>query len=111
MHVNDQYVGSSGAIGAFILMGIDSQTGAVQWRDRSFAKANFLQVDDRALVLDEDGTLALAAFLSDGLVVFSKAQVATPPAWTVPTLVKTNLYLRDQKNIMAFDLSEEGNSR
>jgi len=111
MHVNGQYVGSSGASGAFILTAIDSQTGAVQWRDRSFAKANFLQVNDRILVLDEDGTLALAAFLSDGLVVFSKAQVATPPAWTVPTLVKTNLYLRDQKNIMAFDLSEEGNSR
>lgn len=109
MHVNGQYVGSSGDIGAFILMGIDSQTGEVRWRDRSIAKANFLQVSDRVIILDEDGTLALTEFSSDGLTVFSSAQVASSPAWTVPALVGNSLYVRDQKNIMAFDLSEEGN--
>jgi hypothetical protein len=36
--------------------------------------------------------------------VLARANVMTKTSWTVPTLVGTRLYVRDRKNIAAFDL-------
>ena len=70
-------------------------------------KSNFLKIGNRVILLDEDGRLALARLTPEGADVISEIQVTTTPSWTVPTLVGAMLYLRDQANIIAFDLSEE----
>ncbi len=63
-----------------------------------------MRADDKVILLDEDGNLALVSLSEAGLRVLSRAQVAKSIAWTGPTLVGTTVYLRDRVNIMAFDV-------
>jgi hypothetical protein len=56
------------------------------------------------VILDEDGTLALATPSPRGLTVHAKASVLANKAWTVPTLVGTTLYVRDRARIRALEL-------
>ena len=60
------------------------------------------------LLLDEDGTLALAMLGPKEITVLAQAEVAEATSWTVPTLVGTTLYLRDRVNIMALDVGIPG---
>ena len=97
--------GSSGDFGPAFLMSVDVRTGEVLSRQRRMAKAQIIFADGKFLILDEDGTLALATPSTDGFKVISKAQVLDSLSWTVPTLVGTRLYLRDRNSMLALDLS------
>ncbi len=97
------YFGSNGDFGPAFLSAVDARTGEIAWRDRTFSKASFLKVGDRVILLDEDGTLALASLTPEGVDVVSSAEVATATSWTVPTLVGSTLYIRDRVDIMALD--------
>jgi len=101
---NVVYGSSHGSFGPAFLMAIDLETGKPLWRKRGFAKANVLYADGKLIILDEEGTLALATATPEGLAVHSKAQVLERLSWTAPTLVGTRLYLRDHHTIMALDL-------
>ena len=96
--------GASGDFGPAPLTAIDAKTGQVLWQNRTFQKALMLELGDMFLMLDEDGTLALARPSRAGLQVLTQAQVLQQHAWTPPTLVGTKLYVRDRKNIAAFEL-------
>jgi outer membrane protein assembly factor BamB len=96
--------GASGDFGPAPLTAIDAKTGQVLWQDRTFQKALMLQLGDMFLMLDEDGTLALARPSRAGLQVITQAQILEQHAWTPPTLAGTRLYVRDRKNIAAFEL-------
>lgn len=96
--------GSSGDFGPAFLMGIDMKEGKPLWRERGFAKANLLRADGKLIILDEEGNLALATADENGLNVASKFKPLEDKAWTVPTLVGTTLYLRDNKHIMAYEI-------
>jgi outer membrane protein assembly factor BamB len=96
--------GSSGDFGPAFLMGVDLKEGRPLWRERGFAKANLLRADGKLIILDEEGNLALATADEHGLNVISKFKPLDEKAWTVPTLVGTTLYLRDNKHIMAYEI-------
>ncbi len=68
------------------------------------ARATILQASGKPIMLDENGQLALATVSTDGITVHSKAKVSDRESFTPPTLVRTTLYLRDRKSIMAYDL-------
>jgi hypothetical protein len=104
VRIGDYVYGSSGDFGPAPLTAVDIKTGKIAWQDRSFPKANFIYVDGRFIVLDEDGTLALADFNPQGLKVLSRASLLTSNAWTVPSLAGGRLYLRDRSTLMALDL-------
>jgi outer membrane protein assembly factor BamB len=104
VHVGDFVYGSTGTQAPAFLVGINMKTGELAWRERGFAKSNCLLADGRLIVLDEDGNLALATAKPTGLTVHSKAKVSQAVSWTVPTLVGKTLYVRDKKNLIAFDL-------
>jgi outer membrane protein assembly factor BamB len=104
IHSGDYVYGSSGDFGPAFLMGLNLETGKVLWRDRSFAKATLLGLDGKLVILDEEGNLALAGPTPEGLNVQSQAKVLERLSWTVPTLVGTRMYLRDNRTIMALDL-------
>ncbi|HEX4953094.1 MAG TPA: PQQ-binding-like beta-propeller repeat protein [Thermoanaerobaculia bacterium] len=98
---------SSGDFGPAPFVALDVATGRILWRDRRFARASSLALSDgRLLLLDEDGVLALATPGAEGLSVQARVQVLSNPAWTVPTLDGTTLYLRDRKVILAMELGE-----
>jgi hypothetical protein len=56
------------------------------------------------IVLDEDGTLALATATPQGFDVLARTALMKRLAWTPPTLVGTRLYVRDRASIAALDL-------
>lgn len=85
---------------------INSEDGKVLWRERGYSKAMTLAVDDQLLILNEDGTLALAKATPEKFEIVAKAPVLKEEAWTIPTLVDGTLYLRDKKNIMALNVGK-----
>jgi outer membrane protein assembly factor BamB len=96
---------SSGDFGPAFLTAVNTATGAIAWQDRAFARAQLLYADGKLIVLDEDGTLAIATVSAAGLTVLARAQILEHRAWTPPTLVGRTLYVRDRKTIAAYDLS------
>ncbi len=104
--VNGLLYGSSGDFGPAFLTGTDPATGEILFRMRDFAKANLLAAGERLIILDEDGTLALATPTPEGLTIDAKAEVFSSRSWTVPTLTGSILYARDRKEIAAFDLGQ-----
>lgn len=105
IRVGDTAYLSSGDFGPGFLTGIDVKTGAVAWQDRAFARAQLLYADGKLIVLDEDGTLAIATVSAHGLKVLARASILENLAWTPPTLIGTILYVRDRTTIAAYDLS------
>lgn len=85
---------------------VSLKTGKIVWRKRGFTKMLCLFADNKLILLDETGQLALARVSPEGFEVLSKVQLTEKVSWTVPTLVGKTLYVRDAKNILAMDLGE-----
>jgi hypothetical protein len=60
-----------------------------------------IYADGKLIILDEDGTLALAVADGEGLDVLDEADVLRNNAWTAPTLAGQRLYVRDRRTIKA----------
>jgi hypothetical protein len=80
------------------------RTGELAWQERGLAKATAVLADGKLVLLDEEGTLALASVTPQGLTIHSKASVFQGRCWTAPTLAGTRLYLRDRTAAKAFDI-------
>jgi outer membrane protein assembly factor BamB len=96
--------GSSGDFGPAPLTAVEAKTGKVLWQDRAFAKASFVLADSTILVVDDDGTVALASISPNGMKVLGEAQLLRANAWTVPMLAESRLYVRDRHRIIALEL-------
>jgi outer membrane protein assembly factor BamB len=95
---------SNGDFGAAPFAAVDVKTGEMVWRDRSVARSTLIGVGGRLVILDEDGKLTLATPGNEGLTVHAQAQIFSGRSWTVPTLVGTKLFARDQKELVALEL-------
>jgi outer membrane protein assembly factor BamB len=104
LRIGGHVYGSNGDFGPAPLTAVDASTGEIVWRDRRFAKATLVGAGARALLLEETGRLALVTLAPEGLTVHAEADVLAATAWTTPTLVGNRLYVRNQKEIAAFDL-------
>jgi len=104
VRVGEHVYGSTGAGAPHFFAAINVKTGEVAWRERGFSKATCLYADGKFIILDEDGNLALARATPEKFELLSKAKVLGARAWTVPTLVGKTLYVRDSKQLIAFDL-------
>lgn len=105
IRIGDFVYGTNGDFGPAFLQCVDVRTGDILWRDRTFARANTLHLGDgKAILLDEDGILALVTLSPKGMEVHSKAEVLENKAWTPPSLKGRTLYLRDRKTVRALEL-------
>lgn len=104
VRVGELVYGSSGDFGPAPMTAVEVKTGNIVWQDRSFSKANFVYANGKAILLDEDGQLALVTFSPQGMKVISKVSLLERTAWTPPTLSGTHLYVRDRKMLVALDL-------
>lgn len=95
---------SSGDFGPAFLTAVNTRDGSIAWQDRTFARAQLLHADGKLIILDEDGTLAIATVSPQGMKVLARAQILEHRAWTPPTLVGRTLYVRDRKTIAAYNL-------
>ena len=101
----DNYVyGSSGDFGPAPMTAVDIRTGKVAWQDRTFGKVNMVLVGGKVILLDEEGDLALVTLSPQGMQVRWRVPLLQSNAWTAPTLVGTNLYVRDRRTMAALDL-------
>lgn len=104
IRVGDVVYGSSGDFGPAPLTAVDIKSGQILWRNRGLARASYVFADNKLIALDEDGNLALLTVNAQGATIVSKVQVLERTAWTAPTLVGSTLYVRDRKQLAAFDL-------
>ncbi len=104
--LGDFVYGSIGGNRTSFLASFRWRTGEIAWRQRGFHKAQSLYADGKLLFLDEDGQLALARISPDGVEILASAEVTKSVSWSLPTLVGTTLYLRDEENVLALDLGE-----
>ena len=101
----DHVYGSSGDFGPTFLIALNLDDGKMAFRARGFAKANLTRIaEDRALVFDEKGVLALAAPSPDGMEILAKAKVLEETCWSGPTVVGTRVYLRNRTEMVALEL-------
>jgi len=111
VRIGDVVYGSSGDFGPTFFTAADIKTGEIAWQDRTFPHASFLWADGKFIILDENGRLSMAVASPKGLMVLAKVDLLSHPAWTVPTLVGTRLFLRDRKVMMALELATNKTSR
>lgn len=97
--------GSLGGNRVSFLSAFDWKTGEVVWKKRGYHKAQALFADGKLLFLDERGQLVLGRASPENFEVLAKARVTEAVSWSLPTLVSTTLYLRDQEHILALDLA------
>jgi outer membrane protein assembly factor BamB len=95
---------SSGHNGPAFMSCVNLRSGEVAWQQRGFAKAQLLGADDKLILLDEDGTLALIEATPKEFHIYAQMPLLKHLAWTAPTLSGPNLYLRDRQVLMALDL-------
>jgi outer membrane protein assembly factor BamB len=100
----DYVYGPSGYSRSPRMVAINARTGELAWRKRGFALANVIGVGNRLVILDDEGTLALATPGPEDLTVHAEARVLSAPARTPPTIVSNVVYARDQESIVALDL-------
>lgn len=98
------YAFLSSGMGPAFMTAVNVKTGAIGWQQRGFTRAQLIHADGKLVVLDEDGTLALAAASPERFDVLARTPLLKHLAWTPPTLVGTRLYVRDRASIMALDL-------
>ncbi len=104
VRLGDYVYGTSGDFGPQFLTALDLKTGEAAWRHRGFGRGSLLYADGKAILLDEDGDLALLSLSPDGVTVLSESKVFETTSWTAPILVGTTLYARDREKILALDL-------
>jgi outer membrane protein assembly factor BamB len=105
LRLGDYVYGTTGDFGPAFLTALNVKTGQAAWQHRGFGRASILYADGKAIILDEDGDLALAKLAPEGVTILSQAKVFDTVSWSVPTLSGTTLYARDREKIVALDLS------
>jgi outer membrane protein assembly factor BamB len=91
-----------------IFMCVDARTGERTWRTRGFGHGSLILADARLLVLSDRGSLALVRPTPAEYVEVSRFQALDGRAWTMPTLANGILYLRNEREAVAFDLRDPG---
>jgi outer membrane protein assembly factor BamB len=103
--VDGRLFGVSGSTRPGLLSCLDLESGEMLWRTRDFPRANLVYAGGPFLVFDEDGRLSLVTFTDEGHEVHGEVAVTDSHAFTAPTLVGSDLYVRDRRYLTAFDLS------
>jgi outer membrane protein assembly factor BamB len=111
IRIGDTIYAASGENGPAPITAVDVKSGGVLWHSgRELAKSQLLFADNKLIVLDEDGVLALATVSPSGLTVRSRVQLLDRVAWTPPSLAGHTLYVRDRRNLIALDLGVQAPS-
>jgi outer membrane protein assembly factor BamB len=104
VRLGDVVYGTTGDFGPAFLTALDVKTGQAAWQYRGFGRASIVYADGKAIIMDEDGDLALARLAPEGVTILSEARVFDTTSWTVPSLAGTTLYARDREKIVALNL-------
>ncbi len=104
IRLGDHVYGTSGDMGPAFLSALNLKTGQPAWQHRGFAQSTLIHADGKAIILDEDGDLAIARLTPEAATVLSQVKLFDTVSWTAPSLAGTILYARDREKIVALDL-------
>jgi hypothetical protein len=76
--------------------------GAQSWSKRGLGKGSLILADGRLVVLADDGRLLLVEANATSYVEKGSVQALT--GWTPPALAGGRVYVRNHKEIVAYDL-------
>lgn len=85
--------------------GISLDRGEQTWAIRGLGKGSLVAADSLLFVLTDEGTLVLVEASPESYQEKGRAQVMTGRAWTSPSLAGNHLFVRDQDELVALDLS------
>ncbi len=108
IRLGDYVYGTTGDFGPAFLTALNIKTGQPAWQHRGFGRASLVYADEKLIIMDEDGDLALAKVSPENITILSQAKVFETTTWTTPTLVGTTLYARDREKIVALELGQVG---
>ena len=111
VRLGDYVYGTTGDFGPAFLTAINIKSGQAAWQHRGFGRASMVYADGKAIIMDEDGDVALAKLTPEGVTILSEAKIFDTTTWTTPTLMGTTLYARDREKIVALDLGLAGQAR
>jgi outer membrane protein assembly factor BamB len=83
---------------------VDPEDGTTRWRQRGLGHGSLFVADGKLIALSDHGKLILAEATPEGYNELGAAEVFKTKTWTVPTLAGGRLYIRDEKEIVAFDI-------
>lgn len=82
------------------------KAGERRWKSRKVNKGSLLVVNDSLIILGEQGKLWLAKASPNGFEPKASFQVSERKCWTVPVVANGKLYVRDEKELICYDLSK-----
>lgn len=89
------------------LKALDLATGEQAWQKSGFGHGSLLLADGHLIVLGEKGQLAVVEANPDRYVERAAAKPLSGKHWTVPTLWNGRLYVRNESELVCFDLSTD----
>jgi outer membrane protein assembly factor BamB len=87
-----------------ILACIDAFTGELQWKGGRYGYGQLLLAGDHLVVLTEDGELVLVYATPDGHDEVASTTAIDGKTWNVPALADGRLFVRNAREMAAFDL-------
>ncbi len=84
---------------------INVNTQEEKWATRGLGKGALIYADGHLIVLSERGKLLLVEAKPEQYVEKASVQVLRGRCWTVPTLANGKLYVKNQEEIVALDLT------
>jgi outer membrane protein assembly factor BamB len=91
------------------LLCLDVMTGDVKWQNRSVGKGAVVYADGRIILRSEQGPVALVEATPDGYREhgrFDQPNRSNQAAWPHPVVADGKLFLRDQANLLCYNLRE-----
>ena len=88
------------------LKAIDLTDGSTRWRHRGFGKGSLLVVNERLVVLGDEGSLALVESNPEKYNELGSVKALDHGSWTPPSLAGQWLYLRDHQEIVCLNLAQ-----
>ena len=90
-----------------ILKCVSIETGEPCWAKRGLGKGSLILAGDQLVVLSDGGKLALVEASPEGYKEVASFQALEGKSWTAPSYAAGRLYLRNQTEMIAIDLSGE----
>ncbi len=84
---------------------VEFATGQERWSQRGISNGTVIWADGHLLVFTEEGELQIGKASPDEFKPLTKAELLSGRCWTVPTLYKGRLYVRNLKQAACYDLT------
>ncbi|MES2463703.1 MAG: PQQ-binding-like beta-propeller repeat protein [Armatimonadota bacterium] len=92
---------------------LEFKTGKMMWADRSVGKGSLTYADGLLICRSERGPVALVEASPKGYVEkgrFEQTDRSRAASWPYPVVANGRLYLRDQENLLCYDIKQAGTS-